>query len=174
MYRRTAPQSGFTLVEMLAAIAVGSAMLGVAVGVLHLLLRLERDGRQELRYRNTVARLSRQFRDDAHAAVDFQRAPPEAWQLTLPDDRVVRYECSAEELTRTELSGERPISREAYALGPAASVSIESIGDEAASLVRLKIVPDDAPDAEPGVSETQIDAVLGRDHRFIEPREASP
>ena len=39
---------GFTLIEMLAAMTVGSVMLGIAVGMLHVLLRAERTGRERV------------------------------------------------------------------------------------------------------------------------------
>ena len=54
---------------MLVVIAVSTVLMGVAVSVLHMLMRAEHGGRRHVSRATTVARLADQFRSDVHAAL---------------------------------------------------------------------------------------------------------
>jgi prepilin-type N-terminal cleavage/methylation domain-containing protein len=65
----TAPRRrGFTLVELLTAATVGSALMGIAVGLLYALMRADAGVHEQSAHRLAAARLADQFRRDAHAA----------------------------------------------------------------------------------------------------------
>ena len=66
--RNRRARRGFTLFEMVLVISSVAAMLALAGGLLHLLLRLDRAGRLQINDASMMARLSRQFRDDVHGA----------------------------------------------------------------------------------------------------------
>ena len=60
---------GFTLIEMLVVMTVGSVIVGIGVGMLHVLLRTEQTGRDRVHQAGVLARLAEQFRSDVGAAV---------------------------------------------------------------------------------------------------------
>ena len=84
---------GFTLIEMLAAMTVGSVMLGIGVGILHVLLRAEETGRDRVHQTQVLTRLADSsaatWRGIAADACPGQ--PAEQWQFALADDRTVTY-----------------------------------------------------------------------------------
>jgi prepilin-type N-terminal cleavage/methylation domain-containing protein len=81
------PRRGYTLIEMLVVITVSTVLLSVAVGVLHVLSRAERSGREHGNRATIVARLADQFRSDVHAAlhpIPSEGADKNVWQFALP------------------------------------------------------------------------------------------
>ncbi len=168
-------RSGFTLIEMLAVIATTGALLAVAVGILHLLLRTEQGARDERRRQTAIARLADQFRRDVHAAAQF--APLEGsedeahrggWRFDLGEERTVRYLAQPGELIRRQREGDDLVHQELYVLPDDAAVSIEPAGEAAPGIVRLCVVPD-ATRPRPAIPyATCVDAQLAKDRRFLE------
>jgi prepilin-type N-terminal cleavage/methylation domain-containing protein len=181
---------GFTLIEMLVVIAVSGALMAVAVGLLHTMIRLEHGSREELRERTAMMRLADQFRRDVHAATQF--TPPgeghpggqrgeqpnqqeqaggasRTWQLSLGPDRVVEYQAEPGAIARTERASGDVLSRESYAIAPATAVSIGLAGEEAPGIVTLRIELESGQPPAPGVCPFRVDAELAKDGRFLKP-----
>ena len=70
--------AGFTLIEMLVAISVGTVLAAIGVGLIHSLMRLEQFARADFRWRMDCDRLAAQFREDCHAA------PGSGWRGNRP------------------------------------------------------------------------------------------
>jgi prepilin-type N-terminal cleavage/methylation domain-containing protein len=167
-------RSGFTLIEMLAVIATTGALMAVAVGILHLLLRTERVARDERRRQTAIARLADQFRRDVHAATQF--APLEGsegeahgggWQFDLGENRTVRYVAQPGELVRRQREGDDLVHRESYVLPDDAAVAIEPAGESAPGIVRLCVVPE-ATHPRPAIPyATCVVAQLAKDRRYL-------
>jgi len=158
---------------------IGSMMVGIAVGLLYLLLRMERDARAHLRSRTTVNRLADRFREDVHAATRLTaleapgsdgRSPP-AWRLQLPTDEVVVYRLQRGELLRTASVGSKVRQRETFPLDEEAAVSIEQSEGRIPALVSLTITCDGHPPKEPAFRGVSIEAILAKDHRYLESKE---
>jgi prepilin-type N-terminal cleavage/methylation domain-containing protein len=164
---------GYTLIEILVVLATSGALLAVGLGVLHLLVRLEHDARDEVRQQTTLDHLADQFRRDAHAAVRLagleapQRDdPPRGWQFSLGESRAVQYRAERGELVRTESVGDDVIRRESFVVPAEATVSIELAG-EAPGIVRLRIIPEGTQ--PPALWRgTCVDAELAKDRRFLQ------
>ena len=168
-------RKGFSLVEVMVAMAVGSVLMAIVVGLLYTLMETDRTSREHLRLRIAAARLADQFRRDAHAAVGLTGPPDVAedgaevlpvWELELPPDRVVEYRVEGHSLLRTERAGGEVVKREWFGLPPHAVASIERSGEQGQPIATLRIVPDVDPPGTPAWRPLRIDAVLALDHRF--------
>ena len=170
---------GFTLIEVLTSMAIGSMIVGIAVGLLYLLLEMERTGRDQLRGRTTVNRLADRFREDVHAATRLTaldapgadgRSPP-GWQLQLPGDEVVVYRLEEGELLCVASVDGTLRQQEAFPLAEGAAVSIEQSAGRDAPLVSLRITCRSRPPAETAFLGVCIEAILAKDHRYLESKE---
>jgi hypothetical protein len=154
---------------MLVVIMTGSVMFGLCIGMIHVLLRIDRAGKAQVAERAARSRLGREFRADVHAA---ERAEPASGRthrllLVLPGERTVEYRFEPRRILRVcSQSGELK-NQDAFVLprGSAADVELESRAGR--TFVVLSVEPHDK--SEPGavtLREYQIDAALGIDHRF--------
>lgn len=169
---------GHSLIEMLVVIGTGGALMGIAVGLLAMLMRLDQDSRDQLRQRTAVHRLADQFRRDVHAADGFAvQSPPgkegttPAWQLPLEAGRVVEYRAEPGELLRTEREGDQVLRRESFRLPAGAAVSIDLAGEAAPDIVSLRIARDDNQPPDSTWRGLRVDAALAKDRRFVKPNE---
>ncbi|NUQ66622.1 MAG: hypothetical protein HUU20_29520 [Pirellulales bacterium] len=170
--RTGASRRAVTLVELLAVMAVGSAVVGVAVAMLHTVLRAEAVARQRLQTRAAVSHLARQFRSDAHAASRLtavgqdQPVGGPQWQFQLGPDRRVRYALEIDRLLREESIAGQIRKREAFMLPEETDLAIEPPSDGQA-IAALRLFP--RPHARDGGRAIRIEAWLGMNHRFSTP-----
>ncbi|NQU24751.1 MAG: prepilin-type N-terminal cleavage/methylation domain-containing protein [Candidatus Nealsonbacteria bacterium] len=156
---------GFSLIELVVVISVGSVLLGVTVGVFHLLFRMEHTARQYVHQSAVTAQLADRFRRDVHQAVDATVADDDAGQLTLSPGHTIVYQPRPGELVRVERIDGADRCRETFSLPPQTTVSME-IADVAGSrLVRLRLVSQGSSGSAPG-RELCIEALLASDHRY--------
>jgi len=167
---------GYSLIELMVVLTVSTTVLGVAAVMLHTLMQVQKDSREQLLYHATLGRLGRQFRRDVHAADGFR--PPEAgshgnrpaaWQLDFKPDRVVRYSIEWGSLIRSEQIGGTLSRREVFRLPADRAVSIRLQAEAEPAIVSLSITRGSSQPAGPAWKPVQIDAVLGWDHRFAGP-----
>ena len=108
-------QRGFSLVEMLAVIAVSGVLLVIATGAIHRAMRVESNWRQEAEVSRALGRLTHDVRADIHEARGISLSEnPSAMELTAPDGTVTTYEVASDEVIRDyqPVSGAR--AREFY------------------------------------------------------------
>ena len=163
------------LIELLAVIAAGSAMLAVATGVIYTLFEAEQASRDQLNHALTTARLTDQFRRDVHAADGITTAPlsvddPHAsgWVFTLPDQRSVEYLVNDRSLVRVERAQGKTVRRESFQLGRHWQASIESRPEGETAVITLRMEADRRPSSEPFSRALVIESVLSMDHRHLE------
>jgi len=170
-------RKGFSLVEVMVAMAVGSVLMAIVVGLLYTLMETDRTSREHLRLRIAAARLADQFRRDVHAGVRLSgqgavaedgAEAPAAWELELPPDRVVEYRLEEDSLLRTERAGGEVVRREWFKLPPHAVVSIRLSGEQGQPIATLRIAPDVKLPEAPAWRPVRIDAAFATDHRFAE------
>jgi prepilin-type N-terminal cleavage/methylation domain-containing protein len=188
---------GFTLIEMLVVITVSTALAGIAVFMLHALMKSHNTGREHLAYCQTLNRLAEQFRGDVHA---MQKTASDGNELlkrdspifvdtkigTVPvldllpesaDGTKIRYQCLQDRIDRTETQGEKIIRQESYMLPPniESSIKIESLQD--ATMACIVVSPKRETPKLYYVAPVRIEAVLGRDARLSKvqsPTEGKP
>jgi prepilin-type N-terminal cleavage/methylation domain-containing protein len=156
----------FTLIEMITVIAVGAALTGIAVSLLLVLYRADRNGRAHAAAAQSLQQLAEQFRRDVHAATDVtaNEKTPQQWQIDMPGGVVVRYALAADGVAREEKAGEKVVRHESYRLSGDSTVLV--MADRAASppVATLTVEPKEVTE-RPGKT-FRIEAVLGRDLRF--------
>lgn len=163
---------GYTLMEMLVVIALGTVLLGVAVGVLHLLMRTQHSGRESVYQTETVARLAEQFRSDARAAlrpIAAEGEPKDRWRFALAADRTVTYRLRPGEIERREQIAAKQVRQESYTLPRNYLAEITVRTDATPAMASLVLAPSGL--ASPAGREIRIDAALGADHRFAKSSE---
>ena len=171
------PRAGLTLVEMLVVISVAAVMLGMSVGVIHLLLDAEREATRAVRFNTSVARLTQAFRGDIHASrqVELPASEPgkPAVLVATLDNGQIRYELDQHLATRIETEGGRQVHREVFYLPPHSRMRFEHQPDQKLVLLEIDMAAGgsgtrNVPSAAADTLQRRlaIEAVLGRDHRF--------
>ena len=159
---------GYSLVEVIVVMATASVLLGLTVTLLYTLFRAERGGRDQVRHYTALGRLAEQFRRDVHAATAADAIENQEWEFSLSDNRTVTYRMEPGRVIRLEQAGEASPRRESFALPPGMTAAVEIDTDAEPTFARLVIVPAPAGPERPRGRPMQIDAMLGRDHRFIQ------
>jgi hypothetical protein len=162
---------------MLVVITVAAVMLGMSVGIIHMLLDAEREATRAVRFNTSVARLTQAFRGDIHACrqVELPASEPgkPAVLVATLDDGQIRYELDQHLATRIETSGGRQVHREVFYLPPHSRMRFDRQPDQKLVLLEIDMaaggsgtrnVPSAAADTPQ--RRLAIEAVLGRDHRF--------
>jgi prepilin-type N-terminal cleavage/methylation domain-containing protein len=165
---------GFTLVEVLLAMGALTIVLGLCAGLLHVLLRLDRTGRDYVTETASVGRLARQFRTDVHAASESRALDPDQTQparlkLTLPDDRTIVYEARPRIFRRTERRRGAVERQETYSLPFCRAGQFVVKRDQGRLWVQLRLCRGAEPAGRGGAGilrhDLQIDALAGKDTR---------
>jgi prepilin-type N-terminal cleavage/methylation domain-containing protein len=167
---------GVTLVEVLIVISVASAVMGVAITLLHLLLRSERNHSRAIHTTVTLSRLTEVFRTDAHAATKITVTPAgkSGAELKLADASGgdVVYTANEHVLNRVETAQAAVAHRDGFHFPPGSEIRFER--DERLSLARIVIeLAPRQPQAMPGTpgraargQAFTIEAAVDRDRRF--------
>ena len=96
---------GVTIIELMVVITALAILLGLTIGLMHSLLKLDRGARAHFVETSARARLAHQFRRDVHEAA---RVVPDAkpFRLVRGDGRVIEYQARAGQILRAERKSE--------------------------------------------------------------------
>jgi prepilin-type N-terminal cleavage/methylation domain-containing protein len=157
---------GFTLIEMVAVVTIGTVLMGIAVLLLHSLLKSHDSGREHINYYRTLNRLAEQFRSDAHATEKTSSADDGKTFDFLPnaaDSAKIRYQLLPGRIDRTELKGEKAVRQDSYKLLPDMQAAINIQTDKDTEIASILISPNQDQTKLYHPLPVRIDAVLGRD-----------
>jgi hypothetical protein len=162
---------GVSLIEILVLMTIGSTLMGIAVGSLHLLLKMDRNTRQRRQLQASEARLADQFRRDVHAALRMKpgEAPEQSrpiWQLELGADKRIQYQSEPGGLARLEILQGKTTRKEWYPLMESSKVRCDMTSDGPVPIVSLGIASSEEPGSLFPPQALRIDARLGTNHRF--------
>jgi prepilin-type N-terminal cleavage/methylation domain-containing protein len=168
---------GFTLIEMLAVITVMTALMGLAVTLLILLMTADRTSRRQLIENEQIEQLAASLRRDVRAAVTAEVTDtPQALQsrlvLNTGAEQSVEYVISAGRITRTQSAGGKSAGREAYLFDDLveAQFQIETgQGRQFAALQLTRGKPEAAPQQAVAWPPLRIIAAVAADHRLGDP-----
>ena len=189
---------GYVLVELAAVIAVGSVLLGIASGLLVLLMGVEQSSRESLRQQVALANLARQFRSDAGGCIRIlgrvgqarqasagppsgthggpslapgELVPPYSagWQFEEPEGTIVRYRVQGNSLIRVLVDRGVVREQEAYQLPEECASLAGAVRRPRAS--HRQPVDHDAPGqaCPKRARAVEIDAALGADRTLLAP-----
>jgi len=163
--------AGVSLIEMVLIIASITVVLSVCGTFLHLLVKLDRGGRNAMRDTQAVARLAQQFRGDVRAAsaakvVAPDEKSPGRLELTTEGRPTVTYPVESGSLLRTESDGAKVHRREAYLVENLASPRFERLSDDRLVLTMPRKADAAGPSLRPGY---RVEALLGKDRRLETP-----
>jgi len=109
---------GFTLVELLLSMTVGSVLMALALGMVHRAMRVESTAHTHAGVERTATRLSRQFRHDIHQAesvfIGDQPAGASSLRLMVPDKNPITYQVEKSRVRREQPLGDEQIHREFF------------------------------------------------------------
>jgi prepilin-type N-terminal cleavage/methylation domain-containing protein len=167
---------GVTLLETLVVIAVGTVIVGIAVGLLVTLFQIDKKSRQTRDGMRVQTRLADQFRRDARAALDLLSAqnPDEQsqeveWFFEFPAGQRVRYGIKDRLVERTDLSGQQVVRRESYRLPHGVTAAIILADKQSPAIASLRIHRR-RPEGKSGSFRSfRVEALLGADHRYQGP-----
>ncbi len=163
-------QRGFTLVEMLAVIAVGSVLLVLATSVVQRAMKLDSQWRSHANITRALTRLSHDLRRDAHEAlsVTLTQEPSEI-QFSLPEGQTVRYTIAEDEIVRVlETPGEQA-QREYYKKPTDYHAAVATLSSP--ERIDVQITLDVKLVGEPPRTVMHVEAQVGRLLRLTNPEE---
>lgn len=173
------PRCGTSLIEVVVVMGIASAMLGLAVTTIHLLMRSEHNATKMVWYGTSLARFSRVLRHDVHAATAAQIRPPAndnaaRLELTLPEEVVVTLTIEDNRIKRVETAAGNVRHRDTFHFPPASRIRFEH--QQQPDLVSVVIDRPASPHVSGGgagnsrlpTRRLRIEAVVARDHRFVE------
>jgi type II secretory pathway component PulJ len=159
----------FTLIEMVAVIAVSSAVMGVGVVMLAALLKSEGSSRRHLEYSKNINRLDEQFRADVHAAASFSmNEEGTSMELTMSEDSLsyICYALRLMEISREELKNGKMLRRESYPLPEEMQAGLGIKKEKYGDVLILHIEPKPTPGTKIHYPTTSVEAVVAKDRRF--------
>jgi prepilin-type N-terminal cleavage/methylation domain-containing protein len=173
---------GVSLVELLVVMSLGSVLLTTSAVVLHRVMNVHGKTRNFLSASRNGLRLSDQFRSDVHRVTKVTTSDldaPVVLRLQLGEANVVEYSHAGGEVRRTQLEGEKTVSREEYSFPANSRVLIRE--ESSPRLLSLSVISqpgDPAGSAQPGFATAvylRIEAQVGRDSRYTDVKaEAHP
>ena len=113
---------GYTLIESLAVITIGSFVVGTAIVLLAGMWRNEQSAENYDGMLNSIVRVAAQFRDDVHQATSVEMASGNAqsrtsrFTVTLPGERKIEYQAEPGSITRVVREGDQVKHRDSYLL----------------------------------------------------------
>jgi len=163
---------GYALTELLAVIAVGSVLLGIASGLLVLLMSVEENSRDSRRQQVMLSELAGQFRRDVRRCVrvlpaDAKRRGSPEWRLAMPEGTVVQYRVQGTSLVRILTDSGVVREQEAYQLPEEAQVSLELPAAGGPAIVSLLIATPQGKPLRGALHAVQIDVGLGADRMLL-------
>lgn len=161
---------GYALIEMAAVISLSTVLLGMAVGLLHVLFQADRSARAQLAHHATLSRLAEQFRRDVHEADAITKTgDADTWRLARADNPPVLYRLTDSTIERVEETGkDRPQNRETFPLPRDITPTIQT-SPGSPTVVALILTPREQPPpaAGPAPLSMRLEAILARDHHHL-------
>jgi prepilin-type N-terminal cleavage/methylation domain-containing protein len=162
-------RKGFTLVEMLAVMAVFSVTLSTIVLTLHALQKAGNRAHASVSAGVELDRFATQLRSDAHAARTCTLSPTEpaniaanVLTLTLPAEQIVEYLLSADQIQRRVRSGDVDQHHESYRVQPLLEKGWTLTANTSAPLVTINLQPAKARGNHPrGLAPLSVHAAVG-------------
>jgi prepilin-type N-terminal cleavage/methylation domain-containing protein len=151
---------GFTLVEVLVTMSVGSTLMVLAIGLVHQTLTLSTVARQRDDHLRSLNRLARQFRDDVHHSTACTVTTPDQLQLEMPDESVVTFRAESNRVTRMQPTSDGRTRKATFLLLSNSSTQFAVLDDPNRAVVTVARSTITVPHKD--VVDRKTEAVVGR------------
>jgi hypothetical protein len=121
---------GVTIIETIVLMTGVAAMLGLAVILLQLLMKLDGESRARFDASASLARLARQFRHDVHATgsvrlIEPQPSKPPVLRIDPAPDRTIEYQVRGDDkILRVEKNKGADVRRESFLVPRSGSIRL--------------------------------------------------
>jgi type II secretory pathway pseudopilin PulG len=168
---RVRRRHGWTLLEAIAALTVGSTVFGIAVQLLALTMHAAEGARDQATSAGATTRLAERFRADVHASQEIvvpqSKDNVARWTVKLSANERIEYELHDGSLQWTKYVGGAVQARDAFALPQDTSPRLELEPKEKPVIASLLLKRGAESGDESAEHTVRIDARIGRDHRFV-------
>ncbi|MFK8113267.1 MAG: type II secretion system protein J [Rubripirellula sp.] len=172
MNQRTS-RSAFTLVELLVTMTAGSAMMILAIGMVHQAMSINSMSRQQADQARARSRLGTDFRQDVHLAKNSIVESDQRVTLVRVDETRVTYIADGNQVTREQVLSEDQTRREGYSFSDESTVMFKSLGSPNRTVLTiLRTIPVSSKHSETRI-DCQVAPVVGR-RLMCEVGESSP
>ena len=134
-------RSGFTLIEILVVISVGSSVMLTAIALAHTAFTLQSQAQMRFERSFTLNRFIEGFRSDVHLANRFEVTSEQSLTLFLADDQRVEYRGQADRLTRRQAAAEEDETDVGIAIAEESDITDEIAHPEIAHLEQVQLAP---------------------------------
>jgi hypothetical protein len=149
----------FTLIELSVTITAGSALMILAIGLLHQSMNLASIASDRADHQRTLERLAREFRSDVHHAVNCTVTANDDALLVLPDEMIVTYVVQTDRVTRKQRLGDKLVRQEVFPFGVPANATFESLESPRRAVLTVAGV---SPVGDRTRVDRKVSAVIGR------------
>jgi type II secretory pathway component PulJ len=153
-------RNGSTLVEIVICMSISTSLMLTAVGLVHQTLTVSSRTSERADLARSLARLSTQFRADAHRATEAKTDSETEMRLTQPDGSEVIYRFADHRIARQHQSASGQLEHDSFSCeaGHVAKFNVLSQPERAALLVQR----DRGLANMPPQTELHVEAVLSR------------
>lgn len=155
-------QHGYTLIEMLVAVVIGSLLLASLSMLLVVVMEATAGSTQAVARQQELMLLADAWRKDVHTTREVAWRNEQESDLRVGD---VVYALKPDAVVRTAYADEKPVAQESFELRPAQSATL--IVDEEQGIATLRIRETDPP-SESLAKNWDIVAAIGLDLRYRE------
>jgi prepilin-type N-terminal cleavage/methylation domain-containing protein len=174
-------RGGFSLPEVLMAMTLGAVIFGLSVELLSVAMHTDSVGGRTTQNSQSIDRLAEQFRDDVRQATAIHPMPDanqtakqagavKSWTLEFPGGGNVEYSRQGDLLLRTESTGKRISTRDAFAIGDGVTARVELPTENHATEVTLVLErrggQPNGTSPIPVGSKLRVAVPIGFDRRF--------
>lgn len=94
-------RSGFTLIEVLVFVSVGSVIFFSAIQLIHLSMRISQSAKEQWQSQFALSRLAQDFRQDIQNCTGIEMISNTDWRINLDNGRTVSWNVGDQGLRRT-------------------------------------------------------------------------
>jgi type II secretory pathway component PulJ len=152
-------RDAFTLVELSITMTAGSALMILAIGLLHQSMSLASMARDRSDHQRTLERLAREFRRDVHHADNCTVTADDNALLVMPDEMTVTYVAETGRVTRRQRLGDKLARHDVFPFSTRATATFESLRSPNRAVLTVSSV---SPVSDQARVDRRISAVVGR------------
>ena len=153
-------RKGSTLVELVLSMSAGSAVMLLAIGLVHQTMTLTERSRHRADNHRTLDQLAQHFRRDVRMALEIDATSEEDLLITNPDGSSVSYTSLNHSVVRQRKHASTGNENERFILGDVSTASFQRISNP--ERISLTVSSETGHDGFPSRVDLQVESIVGR------------